>query len=1152
VKKYRVFPHAFLVLVLFSPEPLAQAPTGTVTGTVTDASGALVPGAEVGLTNEVNDDSRQTIAGDEGFFSLTAIPPGTYTLQVAFRGFATWKRTGIVLRVGDRIHLSDVVMKPASTADELVVTAATQSIIVDSGEKADIITGRQIQDLAIVGRSAVELLKIVPGAVYAKKDTPGEVVRFNRGPGDYAVSGNRTTAMAVVSDGADISDPGCNCGTAVTPNVDLVAEVKLQTANYAAENPRGPVVFQSVSKSGGGELHGEGYLYWRHHRFNSQDWRNNRFNIPKPNDSYTYPGFNLGGPLTPGRDRLFFFAGVEGMFQKVDLGAIPANVPTALMRRGDFSELADDYGWNGFNLYNIQNLPSDSYWANLRDPGFGGISGQGVIDPALIDPGGRVLINLYPLPNRDPTQSGGYNYVSNYISPQYRHQELVRLDWTVSESTRLYTRFNHEYQSNPQPYGLWIEPGTDWVPHPSPAKGDYHTWSSSTSLLQVANPSTTNEIVLALTYWGMGNHLENPERSSRAELGYPYHGVFEDPDIPLVPNLGLISISSRPSRPGATGGGVANWYQPGRVSTKEGQFANKWLVSLQDNFSKVIETHTLKFGGFWQFDTNDEPLHSHSQGLIMPATWGGNSTGNAYADLLLGRVADFYQATVGPVVNGRWQALSGYLQDSWKTTRRLTLEMGVRLEHLGRTYDKAGNLAGFEVEGYDPAAPADSFSGLVTAARGDAVSRSILKTPALLVSPRLGFAYDLFGAGTSVIRGGAGRFRYHGLSASYWRAAFNPPARLDAELERPTGYTLAEIDASAATLLPGYLNVLETDGNRIPETWSFSLTWSQRLPGELFWETSYVGNTSSHQLYSVENLNRIPEGAMFGFPLGDQASAYRPFGNYGPIYQTANSMSQNYHSLQVVLERPTGRLTFDFAYAFSKALGIAGAEYESPRTAFNLRARAYQPLSYDRTHLLSVAYGYRLPNLAENPLLAGVVNDWQITGISQLQSGAPIQYIPIAGSMADAVVLPNGTSTTLISAVNVNGTPDSLPTPVLTCDPSEGRARGQYVNPLCFGAPEPGRNGHWVMPYLRFPGYQNHDISAVKDFYLGSSGERRVQFRISAYNFLNHPLPSLSYDPNLTMTYEAGSPTRDSLERVGKAPLKRGRRLIQFALKFIF
>jgi hypothetical protein len=1126
----------------------AQGLPATLNGIVSDQSKAVIPNANVVLKQESTGALRRTVSNADGFFSILGLPAGTYTVTVDASGFGRYEKTGLVFHPGDRISIPDIVLAVAGSTERVEVVGAGADIVpVDTSEKSHTITAAQIQNLSVLGRSADELLKLLPGAVYTNPDDPstpaGFVVQFNRGIGDYNIAGTRSTQVANLSDGANIIDPGCNCGSAQTPNMDMVAEVKVQTSNFSAENAAGPVVFQAISKSGSSKFHGEGYIYARNSIFNSRDWRNNFFDTKKPQDSFYFPGFNIGGPLTKDRQKLFFFAGVEIQRQNHDLGVRPAVVPTEAMRKGDFSDTAYLNKLNGSDVslmpMNDQELnASGNAWYNAGTPLTPDMLQGGKINPAAMDKSGQVLVNLMPLPNQDPGRSGGYNYTSNILNPEHRRQALTRIDYNISDNTKLYGKFNQEYQQSPYPFTLWWY-NTNDIPYPGNIKGDYNTYVASTSLVKVLDPSTTNETVFGLTRWHMPHKVTDPSKVSRKALGYQYDGMYHNhtDQIPDFTDWGA---------------GVPDFIQPGGLYDPT-VFAHKWLASVADNFSKVIGTHTTKFGVFFEYVENTEPTTSSDHGDFEFTNWGGNSTSNAFADMLLGRVGEYGEAKKNIVGDYRKREWSGFAQDSWKATRRLTIEIGTRIQHEGWMYETHGHLFGFIPSLYDPKV---ENSGLVAPYLGWNGPKSIWATPAIMFSPRFGFAYDLTGHGTTVIRAGGGVFHYLDRNGDSFGAIGNPPLSSSALI--CCGLLMSELDNLDPLKHPvkSNLTVLEPYASKIPTTYSWSFTISKRLPTQTVLEASYVANSSSHQMGCTNcsmSINAVPEGAMFGTSSTADPNNYRPYQLYGTIATRTHAQSQNYNSFQLTANRQVGRINYTLSYAFQKALGVGGAsENGIKQDVFDARRRSYGPLAYDRTQTLTIAYNILLPGKFDNPFLKGMFEGWQTSGISQIQSGAPIYASTFRYSGSLAVRDPENPGQMLQwSDRAITGTPDTPARPVLLCDPRSGLVSGQYANPVCFAAPIPGHNGTYEMPYMKNPFFQNHDISFFKNFEFSES--RKLQFRWSLYNFLNHPLPFfMGNDPGLALNFVDGVPDADTLKAFGKTSFKRGRRLMQFALKFYF
>jgi hypothetical protein len=1146
-----------LLVLCFNPQPAySQGLPGRLTGTVVDPTAAVVPGANVTLTNEATNAVLRTISGSQGFFVFAAVPAATYTLTIEKEGFAKWQRTGIEFHPGDAINIPDIVLKVGEVARDVTVTASPEVVLpVDSGEKSSVITAHQIQNLSILGRDATELLKILPGVVYTGEGTQGEVQMFSGGGiGNSSVAGTRTDSLDIVSDGATVIDPFCNCGSAVTPNVDMVQEFKVQMANFSAENTKGPAVIQTITKGGTSEYHGSAYIHARHNRFNSQDWINNRFGIPKPQDSFYYPGFNIGGPIPKTRNKLFFFFGSEWMRQNVALDPIAVTVPTAAMRQGDFTDAAYIQALNGFDVNTMPLNDAESgggpNWAG--PPLDGSMLSGGVINPNSFDPGGKILLNLYPLPNLDPAQNNGFNFISSIVNPQHRNQQRARVDYNISDKTKFYTVFNHEGEQDVSNYHLWWT-FPDTAPYPSRIIGKNRSWSTSNSLVNIFSPTATNEVVFSTTVLNNPAGYENRSAIDRAALGYPYQGVFKQQEgLPV---------------PGTTSweGGVANLLQPGGFDPE--LYRNMTTVTAGDNFTKVYKTHTMKFGAYFQYTTNDGASFNADQGWIGVSSWGGNSTGNAWADLLMGRITQYQEWTANPVAAKRWREFSFYVQDSWKATPRLTLELGARFQHLGFMYETHGWLAGFDPSKYDPNAPVSDYTGIVAQYRGDDVTRSIFRTPALRVSPRIGFAYDLTGSGNTVIRGGGGVFRYRDAGVLQEVNHANPP--LQQSVDICCGYLLSDIDRiepGSFLARPNELQLLDPSDNNVPTTYSWSLTLSKRIPSQTVLEASYVGTTGRNQLNTQDiNYNAVPEGAMFPY-LDDPdfledppsfAQSFRPFPTYGTLALRRHILTQNYHAFQLTAQRWTGRINYSAAYTFSKALGTLGLTQQfGGLDSFDLRGRLYGVLPYDRTHSLRIAYNVLLPDATRNRILRQALNGWQVSGITSFESGSPFQIVSenfagtinMIGTSVDGDELSGENA-----AMFIAGTPDTTVQAALSCDPRDGLGKDQWANPNCFAAPSRGNNGTYQLPYLKRPYRQNHDLSIFKNFKWGSKESQTLQFRFSMYNFVNHPTWVFEQgDPGLVLNFDQGVLQQDSIEEFGRPIKKRGKRMMQFGLKFSF
>src|ERR1700676_234557 len=355
-----------LSILILSGMANGQSIFGTITGTVADASGAVIPKANVTMTNEGSGDVRKTVTNSDGYFTISSVPAGTYKVLIDAPGFQRWETTGIAFNGSDKRNL-DVIMQVGTAAQAVEVISAQDLVTpVDSGEKSTVLNTAQLQNFTVVGRSAAEFIKILPGFSIAGTGTEnranftGEVIGIN-GNGDngsqsalnhaYNNNGLPSNSLDITADGAHVSDPGCNCATPVNPNSAMISEFKVSMSNFSAENQKGPGVISSVAKGGGKDFHGSAFISARNGVLNANDWLSNYSRVAKPENQYYYPGFTFGGPVrlpftsfNKKRDKLFFFTGFQYFFQVLDTGLLRATVPTAGERAGDFSagELAKE------------------------------------------------------------------------------------------------------------------------------------------------------------------------------------------------------------------------------------------------------------------------------------------------------------------------------------------------------------------------------------------------------------------------------------------------------------------------------------------------------------------------------------------------------------------------------------------------------------------------------------------------------------------------------------------------------------------------------------------------------------------------------------------------------------------------------------------
>lgn len=1144
MKKGALLALLLVVAALITPQHLlGQALTGSLSGLVMDKSSAVIPNAKITMTNDLSGDTRRTTTNAEGYFTVAGVLPGTYTVTVENPGFNTAKFEKVVFTAGDRKSLGSVMLDVATTGTEVSVSATVEELsTVDSGEKAVVLNEKQLTEVAVVGRSATEFIKILPGmasispGVENRPGFNGENIGIN-GNGDggkqsaignFSANGQRAGALDITADGAHVSDPGCNCANPVNPNQEMISEFKVQQSNFSAENSKGPVVMNSITKSGGRDFHGSAYLYARHFKLNANDWLNNSNGVKRPENKYFFPGGTIGGPvLIPGtsfnrnRDKMFFFTGFESFRQTIDTGLLRAVVPTTAMKNGDFTDTAY--------------MQALSRAGSAMGASITGLYPNGRIPASEQDPGMRALLNLVPAPNVNPAAEGnGFNWAEVLTVNQNMWQSMSRIDYNFNDNTKLFVRYNRQNEVQPFPIQLWWR-NAGAVPLPTPIEGKNRSDSISGNFTKVLSPTMTSETVVGYTFVDFPNQYQDYSKVTRSAVNFPYKGIFKQDD--KFP--GFLSWAG-PS----AGIWMAGGFDPVL-------FATKHLWTVNSNVTKVAGTHTMKFGGYYGKIINKQPGNEPSAGLAVFAPWHGNTTGNALADMVRGVMQNYDENTLAIVRDMGWNEVSFFAQDSWKVRPRFTLEYGLRIQHMQPWTARNGiGIATWVPESYSNTAPSSTLPGIEWHAKNKDVPLAGWDTRALYYAPRAGFAWDIFGKGKTVLRGGYGAFVWHDPQLA--AGAMDLPAGLR-RTSQCCGVNLRDMDAisTQGNLVFGGEAVDRRDSKQ-PTTHSYSFTISQRLPSRTLFEVSYVGNITNNLILENElrDINAVPLGAMLSNPTGD-VNSFRPLRAYQALNVNTHKAYSNYNSLQSTLTKQSGWINYTLAYTWSKSLGTIS----SPVNRLDIDEN-YGVLGFDRTHVLAGSYVINVPDLVKgggNAFAKGVANGWQISGIVQASSG--VNILRNTSNNLNLNARDPRDPNRSLGAPDVFGTNAITLMPRLTCDPRDNLQSNQYINGACFAPPIPGTansfgvNGPSIWPYLRGPAFFNADISVFKNFKWGEA--RNIQFRASAYNFPNHPVASfVNGDQNLRMEFNQAGQLQNS--RFGYADSKVGRRIIQFGLRFLF
>ncbi len=1208
-----VCPAILLGALLVGAYPcLAQGIFGTLTGVVSDPSGGVVPNAKITLRDSTSGSTRDTTTNGGGYYTFASVPVGTYDLTAEAPNFRVYKAVDISLGGGESRNVN-VQLQVGAAGETVQVNAENSSLAVtDSGEKSFSLQTEELENFTQVGSNAAEYIKIVPGfgiqnGTQNKSNYNGQTIGINAN-GDsgsqsplnaaYSYNGLPTNSLDITADGAHVSDPGCNCDTPVNPNSDFVQEFKVLTSNFSAEEQKGPIVITSVTKAGGSAYHGSGFFSARNHALNANDWLNNFSGVPQPANAYYYPGGTIGGPVlipktgfNKNRDKLFFWTGFQYYYQTLDTGLLRATVPTPSLLGGDFSP--SSIAQEG-NITASGKAPGQLNSSALA--AFGGTTipmCTGTPNGKCIDPNMLALAKLFPAPNADPNATGGYNYVQAEIFNQNNRQWAVRGDWNVSDATKVFVRYNYQREVQQFPVGLWWR-NTDQVPYPTPIQGRNRSDSVSGTLTHVFSPSMTNETVVAYTFVGFPNVFEDPSKVDRSKVGYGYTGLFNN-GVPQIPSFGNFGPSE-----------AALVFNPGGFEAggaSAGLYANKYMPSGSDTLTKVFGNHTLKFGGFYEWIRNAQPANNNTNGESLVSVGNSFSYGNEYADLLTGNLNSYNETNKNRLNDIAYTTWEFFGQDSFKVTRKLTLEYGLRFSHFSPWIDRLNyGYSIFDVSQYQSScAGAPTFCGFEWHAKNSAVPVGGFPTRALFFQPRLGAAYDVHGGGRTVLRGGWGRFYYHsgqftnGLDASAGVATANlSPSNWVGGTGCPTnpssGSSLYAANLSCLNLsaTPASPAAVDSKDNDQPYTDSWSGTIDQATPWQGLLEMAYVGNRS-RELQNTEggqgsNINLVPAGSMFSAtnPGNANANNYRPLQGYGDINLATNNLYSNYNAMQVAWARHGGLYTIQANYTWQKALGIINPAINP----FNLQAN-YGALQSDRRNLFNAAYSIDLGNRVHvNAFVNGALNGWQFSGITQMQSGANLTFggnytpnnppnsnfnmsltcVATAAETAAGVTCPQSAAIIpgSISGANPTGIPINNQSilgtnaqqlnPLVTCNPSNHTGAHQYVNGGCFVAPTvPGQNGPTLLPVSYGPAFFNSDLAVFKNFDIKES--RKLQFRVQAYNFLNHPLYSFPSGSNLTLQFTQDPGTQQITQAnnsFGVTTQKQGARIVEFAAKFYF
>jgi len=1156
--KYRVFLVIALAALIRGRACLAQVDQGAITGIVQDPSGAVVPDAAVTVTNVDIGLSFQTKTNASGTYVVSPLKIGNYTVTLTAPGFQTVVRDNLHVDAQQRLGVN-VTLQPGAVSQTVTVSSAPPLLETQTGAVGQVISTETINNTPLNGRNWVYIAQLTPGVAPPFGNTRGS------GSGDFVANGQRAEQNNFILDGVDnntnLVDFLNGSSYVMRPPPDALAEFSLQTSNFSAEfgHSAGGVMSASI-KSGTNQIHGDVWEYFRNTNLDAINWNAGPKAVTPPYHQNQFGG-TLGFPIL--KNKLFYFGDIEANRISIS-NPTPINVPTALEKQGNFSELL-----NG-DLTGV-GAPTLLYQPNSADPArpLTCNGQQNVLCPNQINSVAANILSLYPQPNANDGKLYN-NYLVNLGNTDNIAQWDQRLDWSISAKDQSYVRYSylHEIKTNGLPLGPLLD-GSGYG-------GQYDT-------------------NLAMNFMGSESHIFSPSLTNEFRFGYNW-GVFnfQQPNA-YNPNAATsLGLGPQPSKlkPGQYGlplgyvnGTIQQWGSVG--ISRESQN----VYQILDNVTKIWGNHSLKFGVSFQAvrfyyiyaPADLGQYHWSGQFTGLP---GVANTGSAVADMLVDQ-QNYATISQSPNVNDAQWYDSAYAQDDWKITPKLTLNLGVRYDYFQPYKENSGAQANFVATGPLGISTGSGVYQLPKSQQNvdlgtpflnilakDNVSVQYVDNERLVTAqktnfaPRIGFAYAAHP--DTVFRGGFGIF-YGGLqSQGNGNLGANFPYSNQAQFFSPTCSTencpslaqqgitlqaglLPAIGAGLQTFVsqPGF-HATDTE-IKTPYTIDYSFGIQQQISPNLAASITYVGNLSRH--LSMYNAVNTAPGL---WRPGTNTNPFNPFPDLGGVGQLHFGGVSTYNALQAKLEkRYSHGLSFLATYTWSHALDDA-SDAGGLFTAIGNRNQALIPFIdeltnsvFDIRHRFTINGNYELPFgrgkafVNHSGWVNQVVGGWSTSLTWAAQTGIPFTVNPNISTAANG----SGRAYPIKDPYTGGGTPDPT-NPSLSSCPGDVHTKLNYFNPCAFRNPLPGEmisdDTHPVgsvnpdgVPVLYQapvidkataiallggrqntiygPGYYQVNMSLFKSF--PTWREQSVQFRADAFNVLNHPTLG---QPNNSMNSNGG------------------------------
>jgi hypothetical protein len=1129
---------ALILLVFVCATLFAQSDLSSVSGFVRDASNAMVPGAQVTITNEATGVVRSTKTNESGYYVFTPVAAGNYTITVELAGFKKSARTNN--KVDANIAATvDMVLQVGESTQSVEVVASVARVQVDTATVGRVVDREQFQSMPVTGRNPMFLAGLKPGVI-GQSVTGGGFALANLAN----INGSRASDSAVSMDGAvGLRTRGAD-GTAIgVVDMDAVSEIQILTSSYPAEYGRsagGQV--RIVTRSGGRDFHGSAYEYFRNSALNANSWTRNRNLDPTINSKpspfrYNQFGYNFGGPAyIPGKwntdkQKLFWMFGQEWVRQRVT-ASTTQTVPSLAMRGGDFSELLQPSVF--FSTARIINDP-------LTGQPFPG----NIIPKNRLSPNGVGIMNA----SAKPTPGfllGNSNYYAVAGAPTNQRKESLSIDF--NPATMHAFRFRH------MNYNYYDYSPFDGTGH-TPRIFDRPNKSFSLNYIWTVSPTVINEMLATASVDRVFIGVDTaPGLHDRTQYGINYPYIFPDrkeigTKIPTAAISNFTGLNGGPYPAKSTGP----------------------IYMLSDNLTVVRGTHTIKFGGllersgqndFDQINVTGVPGGTNNQNgrfEFTDARTGG--TGLAIGNVALGLFDRYAELGARPFTPYRSHMLEWFAQDSWKATDKLRLEFGMRHSIIQPYYSLWRNMAVFDPASYvisqaavqDPATGAilsgnplngiiipgdgwpDSAKGRIPIADSGAYnklfkgSKEYSKVHMTDFQPRLGIAYAI--SPKTVFRAGGGRFMTRtGVSDSVFLGA-NPPFQPNASVA--TGSVDNPGGATANATLPLFVTTQDPIFH-MPSSWGWNTTFQREIGFDTTVEIGWVARRGLH-LQRERNINQLQPGTVQNKPANVNENVLRPYKGYATIRVTNNEASSTYHSLQMAVNRRWSKgLSYGLAYTWGKSTDDASGSRTILPNAYDA-STFWGPSDFDRRHVMVINFIYDLPFFRNNDLSGKLLGGWQISGVQQFQTGTPFTV----RTAEDTAGVGGGSGDQLW---NINGTPElSRGDRKFATFSGENAFWFQTKNAdgtSIFGKPAAGTFTKQLnRNRLYNPGSQSWNVALFKNFKIAE--RHAVQYRCEVYNFPNHPNWS-------------GPDTNPNNATFGKITSKSSERSLQMSLRYSF